>query len=54
MGANVPRNGNGCFYIRAPLLGNTFGNVHLGENHWFVLGLYLSDLLDYYNLELEI
>ena len=24
-----------------PLLGNTFGNVHLGENHWFVLGCIL-------------
>ena len=31
----------GCFSTLGPLLGNTFGNVHLGENHWFVLGCIL-------------
>ena len=27
--------------LHCTLLGNTFGNVHLGENHWFVLGCIL-------------
>lgn len=40
MGANVPRYGNGRFYFRT-IVRNTFGNVELGNNHWFVLGCIL-------------